>query len=92
VYERPQDWPLGVAVNDVVRFTEARAATARRADLELAADEAIEVDAAREQVAPVLVGAKRWVERLADFCLDQCQRAAGKPEGNVPFPGGMAIT
>jgi len=48
-------YPLGVAVNDGARFTEACAATARRADFELAADEAIEIDAARDQVAAVLV-------------------------------------
>src|SRR5581483_3112771 len=75
--ERAQNGARRVALDDGARLTEAHAAAPDGADRELPAHEPVEVDASRDEVAAVLLGAKRRVEGLADLRVDEGERAAG---------------
>ena len=87
VDERPQDGSCGVPLGDLAGFTQPHAAAAHVTDHEVAADEAVEPDAAGEDVAAVLIRPQRWLEGLAHLGFDQGDRAAWQTGGKVPPPG-----
>ena len=60
--EGPDDRPRSVALGDLAGFTQPHAAAVHVADHEIAADQAVELDAAGDQLAAVLAGPQRRLE------------------------------
>jgi hypothetical protein len=80
-----------VAVDDRAGFAESDTAAVEVRDREFAADEALELDAARDKVAAVFMRGERRVERFADFRLDRCQRAARQARGERAHAKGVTV-
>jgi hypothetical protein len=62
VYELSENRPRRIALDHGAGLAQSHASTADFADGELVPNESIQVDAARDQVAAVLVGSKRRLE------------------------------
>src|SRR5579859_5006466 len=79
VHERTEDRPLGIAVDHGAWLTQAHSPAEHGADREVKPDEAVEVDASGDKVAPVVIEAEGRIERVADLRLDQGESATRKP-------------
>ena len=91
VHERAQDGTTGIALEHRARLAQSHSPTAGGADGELAAYERVQVDPADDEVAAVLVGGERRIERLAHLGLDQRQRASRKPGGEGPTTAHVTV-
>ena len=84
VDELSQHRPRGIALYHCAGLAETRATTAHLAYREFMSDQPIHIDSPRDEVASVLVGPERRVERLAYLSGNDRQRASR------PAPTGMS--
>ena len=91
VHEGAQHGARCVALDHHAGLAEPHAAAEHLSDLELPTDQSIQVDAPRNQVAPVLVRPERRLERRAHLRFDQRERAAGQPGGEGAAASDVAI-
>ena len=91
MHERAQHRTAGVALDDGARLAQPHPPAAHLADRELVADEPVQLDAARDDVAAVLVGSSGGSNDSHTSASISVSALPGIPDGNVPVPGHVAV-